>query len=42
MIKISEEHSDHKWITIGEAKDYFEYEDVIEILKRAEKVLHET
>ena len=41
QIKSSEEHSEHKWITIEEAPDYFKYDDIIRLLKRVDRTLHE-
>ena len=40
-IKESEEHIEHKWITLEEASEYFEHKDIIRLLKKAEKTIHE-
>lgn len=40
-IKISEEHREYEWITIEEAPAYFEHKDIVVLLKKAEKKIHE-
>lgn len=39
-IKRSDEHCEHKWITINEVSNYFEYDDIKNLLKSADRIIH--
>ncbi|HLD15421.1 MAG TPA: NUDIX domain-containing protein [Candidatus Nanoarchaeia archaeon] len=40
-IKKSKEHVDFKWINVNEASKYFKYDDMVSLLKRADRIIDE-